>query len=210
MNVETITVGCLSTNCYLCVCDHTSEAIVIDPGADAERILNQIRRRKVTVTTIVLTHAHFDHLLAAQAVQQATEAELAIHRLEAEQLENPSNLFPGVQPDPPKGLQADRKLEHGDILQVGQMRGRILHTPGHSPGGISLSFPQNRCVFCGDVLFRRSVGRTDLPGGDAQTLLDSITQLLLGMPDDTIVYPGHGPKTSIGYERRNNPWLRRR
>lgn len=210
MNIETITVGRLSTNCYLCVCDHTGEAIVIDPGADAERILDQIRQRKATVTTIVLTHAHFDHLLAAQAVQQATGAEIAIHRLEAEQLQNPPSLFPGPQPDLPKGLQADRKLEHGEILQVGQSRGHVLLTPGHSPGGISLSFPQDHCVFSGDVLFRRSIGRTDLPGGDAQTLLDSITQHLLGMRDDTIVYPGHGPKTSIGYERQNNPWLRRR
>ena len=208
MILRTLAVGQLDTNCYLVACERTHEGLVIDPGADAEEILNALTTLEVRVGQIVLTHYHFDHVLAADALRRATGASLAIHESEAALLTKPPALFRFFAPQTPQGLVADRLLRDGDRLNVGDLCVEVLHTPGHSPGGISLWIDSEGVVFSGDTLFREGLGRTDFPGGDQELLLHSIRERLLALPEETIVYPGHGPATTIGYERQHNPWLR--
>lgn len=207
MILRTLEVGVLRTNCYLVACEETREAIIIDPGDDAEQILEFVEELEVEVQLIVLTHFHFDHVLAAGAVRSRTQAPLAIHRSEAAYLANPPSLFRFFAPNVPRDLVAGRLLRDGDHLAVGRMDGIVLHTPGHSPGGISLWLPDEGVVFCGDTLFREGMGRTDFPGARQQTLVRSIRERLFSLPDETVVYPGHGPQTTIGHERRHNPWV---
>ena len=154
MILRSLVVGRLSTNCYLVGCEHTHEALIIDPGDDAELILNAVDELGVKVTHIVLTHFHFDHLLAAGPLRSATGASLAIHHSEAPYLSDPPALFRLFSPHVPHDLVADRQLHHGDSLTIGQVSVKILHTPGHSPGGISLWIAEEGVVFCGDALFR--------------------------------------------------------
>ena len=208
MIVRLLVVGQLNTNCYLVACEDTRQAIVIDPGGDAERILQGINAQQLVVKFIVLTHFHFDHVLAAEAVRSATGAPLAIHHNEADLLAHPPALFRFFSPEVPSGIVADQMLHDRDRLAFGDLEAEILLTPGHSPGGISLWFPQEAVVFTGDALFREGIGRTDLPHSDQSTLLSSIREQLYILPDDTVVYPGHGPQTTIGHEQRHNPWLR--
>ena len=207
MILETLVVGDLSTNCYLVGCERTREAMVIDPGGDAERILGAVRGAGVRVGQIVLTHFHFDHVLAAKAVQTSTGATLAIHYSEGDYLAQPPLLFRFFTPSVPKGLEASLLLHDGDRVQIGDLDVQVLHTPGHSPGGISLWIPGEGVVFSGDALFREGVGRTDFPGSDRDALAVSIRERLFALPDETVVYPGHGPATTIGHERRYNPWV---
>ena len=208
MIVRLLVVGQLNTNCYLVACERTRQAMVIDPGGDAERILKEIDELQLIVDLIVLTHFHFDHVLAAEAVRSATEAPLAIHHSEADLLADPPALFRFFAPTIPSGIVADQLLNDGDRLAIGDLEAEVLPTPGHSPGGISHWFQEKGVVFTGDALFREGIGRTDLPRSDHKTLIRSVREQLYGLPDDTAVYPGHGPKTTIGHERRHKPWLR--
>ncbi|MHB0857605.1 MAG: MBL fold metallo-hydrolase [Anaerolineae bacterium] len=208
MELTVLTVGRLQTNCYLVVSERGREALVVDPGGDLERILAAVERAKATVQLVVLTHFHFDHLLAAEGLCSQTGAPLAIHHREAELLTNPPPLFRLFAPDVPEGLKADRLLHGGDILTIGDVEAHILETPGHSPGGISVWLPQGTAVLSGDALFREGVGRTDFPGSSQSQLAESIRQSLFTLPDETAVYPGHGPSTTIGHERQHNPWMR--
>jgi len=205
--LRTLVVGALQTNCYIVGCERTREAMLIDPGADPEEILAVVSDLKVRVGQIVLTHFHFDHISAVDPVQSATGAVLAIHQSDAQYLARPPALFRLFSPPTPTGLVADRLLHHGDIISVGDLEATVLHTPGHSPGGISLHIASEGVVFCGDTLFRDGVGRTDFPKCSQKTLVRSIRERLFALPDETIVYPGHGPDTTIGRERRYNPWV---
>ena len=206
MIVRKLELGPFAANCYIVASETTKEGIVIDPGAMAGEILAEISRLGVSVKTIVLTHGHMDHTGALAELKEATGAEVAIHAADAPYLRggNPMMRLLGGQvrqlPEP------DRLLQDGDILEVGDdVRLRVLHTPGHTPGGISLA--ADGIVFTGDTLFQFGVGRTDFPGGSHEQLIDSIRHKLLEMPDDTVVCPGHGPDTKIGIERRLNPFL---
>ncbi len=210
MILEHLVVGRLSSNCYLVGCAQTHQAIVIDPGDDADRILAAIEEHALTVSHLVLTHFHFDHILAAEEVRQGTGAHLAIHYLEADYLREPPPLFRFYSPAVPHGLRADVLLHDGDTLEIGTMQAHVLHTPGHSPGGISLWIKQEGVAFVGDLLFQRGIGRTDLAGSSARELVRSIQEKLFVLPDETIVYPGHGPATTIGEEKRDNPWVSQR
>ncbi|MFP3896766.1 MAG: MBL fold metallo-hydrolase [Anaerolineales bacterium] len=207
MLLEHLVVGRLQTNCYIVGCQQTDKALIIDPGAEAERLLESVRATRLEVTDIVLTHFHFDHILAANPLRKATGATLHIHENEAEYLCHPPDLFRAFSPNIPQGLKADNLLQEGDIFPVGRLNIQVLHTPGHSPGGISLWLPEEEAVFCGDTLFREGLGRSDLPGGDHQTLLKSIHAKLLALPKETRVYPGHGAPTTVAHEMRHNPWL---
>lgn len=207
MILRILSVGQLRTNCYLLGCPNTREAMVIDPGGDVEAILSAIRDAQVRVIQIVLTHFHFDHCLAAEPLRSATGASLLIHREDAPYLIKPPALFRFFVPGVPRGLVADRTLEDGEHIPVGGLEVQVLHTPGHSPGGISLWVPDEGVIFCGDTLFREGLGRTDFPGSSHEVLLASIRNKLFTLPDETIVYPGHGPETTIGHERRYNPWI---
>lgn len=208
MSLRTLVVGALQTNCYLLGCERSREAAVIDPGDEAGRILAEAEAQGLRIGWILLTHFHFDHALAALAVQQATGATLAIHVADAPLLHRPPALLRAFGPAAPAELAVGRALQDGDLLTVGDLTLETLHTPGHSPGGASFWLPEEKAVFSGDALFREGLGRTDFPGCSQQTLLQSITRRLLTLPEETAVYPGHGPATTIGHEKRHNPWLR--
>lgn len=207
MLLERLVVGRLQTNCYIVGCEQKNIAMIIDPGDEAERILKSVQAAELEATDIVLTHYHFDHILAATTLHGETGATLHIHEGEAEQLRHPPTLFRAFSPDIPQDLEADNLLQEGDTLSVGKLSAKVLHTPGHSPGGISLWLPEEDVVFCGDTLFREGLGRSDLPGGDHQTLIESICDKLLTLPEETRVYPGHGAPTTVAHEMRHNPWL---
>jgi hydroxyacylglutathione hydrolase len=207
MILRRLTVGELQTNCYLVMCEHTREALVIDPGGDAPDIVAALAELQAQAQLIVLTHFHFDHMLAADEVRVSSRAVLAIESSEAGWLAEPPAPLRYWAAQATRGLQADRLLRDGEQLSIGDLRFEVLHTPGHSPGGISLSLATEGIVFCGDTLFLEGVGRTDLPGGDRDGLLASIRRRLFALPDGTRVCPGHGPETTIGHERQYNPWL---
>ena len=201
MVISTIQVTPFIVNCY--VVKDGDEVIVIDPGDAPASVFRALEG--CMVRTIVNTHCHCDHCGGNAALVEQTKAELAIHRSDLPLLhamEMQAQMFGiSVEPSP----DPTRFLEEGDTIQAGACSLKVLHTPGHSPGHIVLV--GNGVVFAGDVLFEGSIGRTDLPGGNYQQLLDSIRVKLLTLPDDTVVYPGHGPRTTIGAERRSNPFL---
>ena len=207
MILHALEVGALRTNCYVVGCERALEAIVIDPGGDAETILGAVRKHGLSVGTIVLTHFHFDHVMATTAVQVGTGASLAIHEKGAVLLSDPPDLFKLFAPAMPRDLVADVTLRGGDTLQVGDVSVSILHTPGHSPDGISLWLSDERSVFCGDLLFREGIGRTDFPGSSFDALVQSVHKQLYVLSDGVTVYPGHGPPTTIGHEKRHNRWV---
>ncbi len=208
MNIRRVVVGPLQVNCYIVEDEQTKEAMVIDPGDDAAEILKVIDSRKLKVRYIINTHAHFDHVGANGQVKDATGAEILIHEQDDALLgatKDQARMFGMTAPSSPK---ADRYVKHGDVITAGGISLRVLHTPGHSSGGISLA--GGGVVFTGDALFAGSIGRTDLFGGDLMTLITSIRENLLSLPDETVVLSGHGPRSTIGEERRENPFLNER
>ena len=206
MIVKTLVVGALATNCYIVGCEKTKQAAVIDPGDEADRILAAVREAGLTVTHVLLTHAHFDHIGAADEVVKASGAPLALHPDDLPLLQAGGGaLFFDFQPPPVPA--AVTSLAAGQEIGVGELTLRVLHTPGHSPGHVTFYAPAEGALFDGDVLFAEGIGRTDLPGGSFAVLMRSIGEQLMTLPDDTVVYPGHGPATTIGHERRSNPWL---
>jgi glyoxylase-like metal-dependent hydrolase (beta-lactamase superfamily II) len=206
MILEGFPVGPVAANCYIFADDSTGEAFVIDPGDEPDRILDHLRRHRVRPVAIVNTHGHFDHIQGVDAVRQATGAPFWIHEAEREVLrQGPARARQLFGMDLPPSPVPDRWLQDGDRLLVGGLRLVVRHTPGHSPGGICLL--GDGLAFVGDTLFAGSIGRADLPGADLGTLLASIARVLLPLPDETICYPGHGPETTIGEEKRSNPFL---
>jgi glyoxylase-like metal-dependent hydrolase (beta-lactamase superfamily II) len=205
MQLARLVVGPLQVNCYIVFDEKTKEAIVIDPGDDAQEILHLVNGKGLKVKYIVNTHAHFDHVGANKQIRDATGAELLIHEADNNLLggtANQARMFGMTAPSSPK---ADRYVKHGDVIKAGDISLKVLHTPGHSAGGISLA--GDGVVFTGDALFAGSIGRTDLMGGDLMTLITSIKEHLMTLPDDTVVLSGHGPQSTIGEERRDNPFL---
>jgi len=205
--IERLVVGPFQTNCYVVGDAATLEGAVIDPGGDSRHILDVIEHLGLHVQLVINTHGHVDHIAANADVLQETGAQLAIHADDAAMLTDPLrslSVFLGkFRPSP----AASKYLVDGQDVAIGQTTLRVLHVPGHSPGGIGLWCAIDGAVFCGDTLFRLGIGRFDLPGGNGKVLLDSIRSKLLILPDQTIVYPGHGPQTTIGFERLNNPYL---
>ena len=194
------------TNCYLVASEQTRDGMVIDPAGDAPRILSNIHELDLKIGLIVVTHTHPDHIGAIGHVAESTGASFAAHAAEAEIMR--PDIFGQITaidptfklPPPP-----DRLLKDGDFIEVGDLKFQVLHTPGHSAGGICLA--GYGVVFSGDTLFNLGIGRTDGPGGDYNMLISSIRTKLLVLPDQTVVFPGHGPKTTIGWERRSNSFL---
>ncbi len=208
MIIDTLVLGLLQTNCYLVGEEESDEALVIDPAAEPDRILRALALRGWSARVIVATHGDFDHVLAAAAVKEATGAEFRIHPHDEDKLRSMQKnaaAFLGVATDPP--AEVDGYLEDGDEVQFGGSALRVLWTPGHTPGSISL-YDGAESVFSGDALFSGSIGRTDLPGGDLATLTSSIRDKLLTLEDEVTVYPGHGPATTVGRERRVNAFLK--
>lgn len=205
--VTTLPVGLIQTNCYVVGCEESREGVIIDPGGHPERILTEVKRLGLAIKYVLNTHAHFDHTDANGAIVQATGAPLAIHPQELPLLKMAGGaaLF-GLRADP--SPPPDLELHDGDELAVGRLCFRVLHTPGHTPGHVCFYEAAEGVLFDGDVLFYGGIGRTDLPGGSFPRLMDSIRRVLLALPDETVVYSGHGPATTIGAEKRLNPWLR--
>ena len=208
--IEIIPTGTYQANCYLVTCPATGETMVLDPGAEAERILARVREQSLHVVTIAHTHGHFDHISATEAVLAGLEKPVPVraHPADAYLYERAARAI-GMQfgyPLPETLATPDVPLADGDELRVGELRLRVIATPGHTPGSISL-LCGSRCVFSGDTLFRRGIGRTDLPGGDEDAIYESILTRLYPLAPELVVYPGHGAATTIGEERRVNPFV---
>lgn len=204
--VRTLPVGFTQANCYIVGCEKTKLAAIIDPGDEEDRILELVHDSGLRVTHVLLTHAHFDHIGATDAVMKATGAPLGLHPEDLTLLNmGGGSIFFGVQPPPIPDPTI--RLEAGQEIVVGELTLRVLHTPGHTPGHVTFYEPNQGAIFDGDVLFAQGIGRADLPGGSYPTLMRSISEQLMTLPDDTLVYSGHGPVTTIGRERVSNPWL---
>ena len=205
MVIKELVVGLIMTNCFIVGCEKSHEAIVIDPGGDVDKILDATYKSNLNIKYIVNTHGHFDHAGGNKAIKEATGAEILIHRFDAPMLRQISMtaMAMGIvlEDSPP----ADLTVDEGDEIRFGKIALRVIHTPGHSPGGISLY--TDGIVFAGDTLFYGSIGRTDLPGSSFPTLISSIKEKLFPLGDHVRVYSGHGPTTTIGTEKRINPFM---
>ena len=204
VRIHTLVVGQLQTNCY--ILQSQSHALLVDPGDEPERILRHLKNLPVSPDKIVATHTHFDHILGVDAIRTELRIPFLIHQSDLSMLESMQSRVRQIMglsvPPPPK---VDAFLNGGDSIRVGEEVVKVIHTPGHSPGSVSLA--GDGFVLTGDALFNQSIGRTDLPGGNFDTLVDSITNRLFKLADSTIVYPGHGPETSIGNEKLANPFV---
>jgi glyoxylase-like metal-dependent hydrolase (beta-lactamase superfamily II) len=207
MHVVQIPNGQFVENCYLVLDERTGECAVVDPGEEADLILDRLAATGAKAVAIWLTHAHVDHVLGVPRVATATGAPVFLHPADRPLYdavpEQAAWFGLAAPPLPPP----DRSFTHGEMVRVGGLEFAVRHTPGHSPGSVCLVGPAEGVVFGGDVLFAGSIGRTDLPGGDFESLIASIERELLSLPDPTIVYTGHGPETTVGRERRSNPFL---
>lgn len=205
MIFKSLVVGPLEVNCYILACEETRQGIVIDPGEDVPAILGLLEEDGIQVVEVVATHGHFDHIGRAASMVRETGAPFAIHPADRFLVDRllETAAFLGLEADPPP--EVGRFLEEGDTVSFGNESLRVIHTPGHAPGNVTLAWPGHAVV--GDTLFAGSIGRTDLEGGDMDVLMRSIREKLLPLGDGTQVYPGHGPSTTIGQERRTNPFL---
>ena len=209
IHVKILTLGPIATNAYLLGDTESGEAVLIDPVDEAPTLYDAARQQGWTIRWILATHGHFDHVLASQPLKELTGAPFAIHELEMAWLHSVPERGVMFFGSPfPEAATPDRFLTtEPEVIEVGAIRLETLYTPGHSPGHIAFYMPQQRTLFSGDALFQGSIGRTDLPGGDYDTLIASITEKLLPLGDDVRVLSGHGAPTTIGDERRSNPFL---
>jgi glyoxylase-like metal-dependent hydrolase (beta-lactamase superfamily II) len=207
MDVRQFTVGPVAENCYVLRRDGSDRGLIIDPGDEADRILHAVEELGVGIDAVLLTHTHFDHVGAVAPVARATEAPVYCPEIEVPVLADIMSFVPWPGFGPYESYDADETLAGGEKLDLAGLEIEVIFTPGHSPGHVTYSIADERALFSGDVLFQGSVGRTDLPGGDWPTLLESIRGLVDGFPAETTVYPGHMGITTLGAERATNPFL---
>ncbi|MGC8718985.1 MAG: MBL fold metallo-hydrolase [Thermodesulforhabdaceae bacterium] len=209
MIIEHLVVGMLQTNCYIIADEKSGEAMVIDPGGEAKRIHNFLASRSLKLKAILLTHGHFDHVLDAWNLKKLSGSEIYIHPLDEPLLHNRmvglGAFLMGKAAT--LDLSPDKYIKEGDILTLGNTDIHVLETPGHTPGHVSFYVPSKRLIFVGDTLFDGSIGRTDFPGGSYEQLINSVKTKIFPLGDDIVVYPGHGPTTTVGKERRTNPFF---
>lgn len=203
-----VTVGLLQENCYIFGCAETGRGVIIDPGDNARAILRVVEQSGLTVEKIINTHAHLDHVMAVDAVRNATGATFHLHAADLPILHDvPTRARLWLDSDVEPIDDPDEFLEHGQIISVGNQELEVRFTPGHAPGHVVFVYHAGEMIFAGDTLFQGSIGRYDLPGSDGPTLIRSIREQLLTLPDDYVVYPGHGGATTIGIERESNPFV---
>ncbi len=208
MNIHHLTVGPLYVNCFLLIEPKTRESWLVDPGGNVSDIMGLLESTRARLTRIINTHAHFDHVLAAPDIKDATGATFHLHQAEQPVLDYTPlavKSWLGWEWGPPP--KVDSYLAHGQIVMLGEEQLEVRHAPGHSPGSIIFVDHQNRRAWVGDTIFRENVGRTDLPGGNHSQLIRAINEQILTLPDEYILYPGHGPFTTVGHERRHNPFI---
>jgi glyoxylase-like metal-dependent hydrolase (beta-lactamase superfamily II) len=205
---EVLAVGMLACNCSVIGDETTREAIVIDPGDDIDDIVAILKRHGLTVKMIVITHAHIDHIGGAEKLRALTGAPVYMHEDDAVLADNLELQASWLNVKTPKNPGIDVPAREGDLLRAGGIEAQVIHTPGHTPGSLSLFLAAEKKLIAGDTLFRGSVGRTDLPGGDSRAIAASIRGKLYTLPEDTVVVPGHGEETTIGREKTSNPFVR--
>lgn len=208
LTVERLVLGQMQTNCYLVWNDNTKAAIIIDPADNGSYIKNKLDSQGVQPEAVLLTHSHFDHILAADELRKTYQIPIIVQKEENELLLDPQKNLSGLFSGAPIVLQADQLVENGEELQLLDTVIEVLHTPGHTKGGACYYFEEEKLLFSGDTLFRGSVGRTDFPTGNMETLVHSIQDSLFVLPEDTKVYPGHEEQTDIKRERKFNPYAR--
>lgn len=206
MKIATLVVGPIEENCYIVFSEASRNAVIIDPGDEAQSILHCIQENGLHPQMICNTHGHNDHVGAVQALKNTFDIPFCMHPLDEEWLHAP--LSDMLQVAGGQGLSIDQALSDGQILHAADTTMHIIHTPGHTKGGCVLYFPNEKVAFTGDTLFKGTVGRTDFPGGSFEAICDSVQNKLKSLPDECLLYPGHGPKTTMGFERAHNPYLR--
>lgn len=207
---EILPVGPLQCNCSIIGDETTHEAMVIDPGDDIEDVVAILRRHKLQVKQIVITHAHIDHVGGAMKLRALTGAPILLNQNDYALLKMVDVQASWLGMATPGEVKIEASIADGDSLQTGGIKANVLHTPGHTEGSVCLYFPAEKLLIAGDTLFARSIGRTDLPGGSFEKIMHSLHDRVLNLPDDTVVIPGHGSNTSIGEEREENPFLKSR
>ncbi len=206
MILKGLEINTMGTNCYIVGCEETKEVAVIDPGGNPRGIVRFLQQEGLKAVYIINTHGHIDDIGGNRGVKEATGAKILIHEDDAKMLVNPMSNFSFLMGSRVTSPPADQFLRDGDIIKIGNtVELEVIHTPGHSPGGICLK--TDNIIFVGDTLFYGSIGRTDFPGGSYHQLIKSIKERLLCYDDDVVCYPGHGPATTIGFERQHNPFL---
>ena len=206
MKVIRMAAGIYAANCYIVYSENTKDGIIVDPGGDSDEILDVINERDINIDYIILTHGHGDHIGGVISLINKLKVPLLIHEEDVDMISDANMNLSNIMPSGPVELKPDRLLKDGDIIKFGDLEAEIIHTPGHTKGGISIKIGDN--LITGDTLFQGSIGRTDLIGGDYDTIISSIKKKLLIFPDYTIVWPGHGAESTVGSEKRNNPFLR--
>lgn len=206
MYVERIPAGIYAANCYIVGDEKTKKAAIIDPGGEAYKIMIRVKEEGYDVEAIILTHGHGDHIGGCVEIKEETNAPIMIHAEDAHMLKDAKKNLSSLMSSPDANFEADRLLKNNEVIKIGNLELKVIHTPGHTRGGITISCED--CLFTGDTLFQNSIGRTDFEGGDFDTIIKSIKNKLLVFNNETLVLSGHGGESTIGHERKRNPFLK--